>query len=73
MGGGDDVALVASDESHVRRQFYFAEQGDGAAGQQIGDVNVESQDGDEVGKAHSRVHRTEGDEGLAVTRVALRA
>ena len=65
------MALIGRDERHIRRQLHLAKESYGPTGQQIGDVNVQSQDGDEVGKAHSRVHRTEGHERFAVTRVTF--
>ena len=37
---GDDVTLSGGDERHIRLQLYLAEERDGAARQQVGDVNV---------------------------------
>ena len=68
---GDDVTVRGGNQSQIRRQFYLAEERDGAGWKKIRNVNIESQNGNEVGKTHPRIHRTEGYQRLAMAGVTF--
>ena len=70
---GDDVTLSGGDERHIRLQLYLAEERDGAARQQVGDVNVQRQHRNEVGETQAWIHGAEGHERFAMASVTFAA